>query len=77
MSLLGGTCFGAAPPNPCTFTCCNTYDVCSNPVAAATCTNSTCTCTAGKNKGKTFPSGSVCGDTPDGGAVDIWNECNL
>jgi hypothetical protein len=29
-----------------------------------------CTCTAGKNKGKTFQS-------PDGCTGDVWTECNL
>jgi hypothetical protein len=82
MGLLGGTCFGGPSLNPCTLTCCNTYDVCSNPVAAASCTTpasgpTMCTCTAGKNKGKVFSSAGQCGETADGGAADIWSECNL
>jgi hypothetical protein len=80
MSVLGGTCFGQdGNPNPCTTTCCNTYHLCSNPIAAATCTAhdagpETCTCTAGKNTGKTFTQqlvGQGCG------ADDVWNICNL
>jgi hypothetical protein len=81
MSNLGGNCFlENGNPNPCNTTCCNSYDPCPNPVAAARCTQhdggaETCTCTAGKNTGKTFTQQRMPGR--DCGADDVWNICNL
>jgi hypothetical protein len=56
----------------CGVSCC-VSPPCSTPDVAATCTGpneSMCTCTAGKNTGKTFTSSTGC-------AFEPWNECNL
>lgn len=65
-------CTGSGDGTSCTSACCN-GDTCSTPDVAFTCTGTSldqCTCTAGKNKGKTFQGGASCG-------ADPWNECNL
>jgi hypothetical protein len=73
MNLIGSTsCEGSGDPTSCTQSCCNGAS-CATPDVAVQCTTSSpamCTCTFGKNTGKTFSSPQGCG-------VDLWTECNL
>lgn len=70
----GGECGASSDGTSCTLECCNgtcgaVPDVAVScvPDGAAT----TCTCTAGKNKGKTYSSAEDCGSD------ELWNQCNL
>jgi hypothetical protein len=58
---------------PCTATCCNGLN-CTSAEVGLQCDGASptanCTCTAGKNKGKTFQSSISCD-------ADVWTECNL
>jgi hypothetical protein len=72
----GGTC--AVQPSTtgdCTDSCFNLGSSAgATPDVAVQCSATLCTCTAGKNKGKTFPppaSPVACGN------LDPWDECNL
>lgn len=68
------SCTAGASETECSLECCNgscgaTPDVgveCQTPGSGP----SSCTCTAGKNKGKTFQAPDPCGG-------DVWNQCNL
>lgn len=74
-ALANQTCSGGGGGATCSTQCCN--QTCgATPDVAADCTTpasgpASCTCTAGKNKGKTFtPTGDAC-------SVNVWNACNL
>jgi hypothetical protein len=72
-ALGGGSCaVSAGDPTKCEKSCCN-HDACATPDVAIVCTGASldmCTCTAGKNAGKTFQSS-------DGCSSDVWTLCNL
>jgi hypothetical protein len=75
-ALANQDCAAGGGGSTCSVQCCN--QTCgATPDVAADCTTptsgpATCTCTEGKNKGKTFtPAGQACS------SVDVWNACNL
>lgn len=67
-------CSAAGGGGSCDIECCN-GDCTGAPTVGATCTPefgaATCTCTAGKNKGKTYPTTDACSSD------EVWNQCNL
>ena len=67
-------CSAAGGGGSCDIECCN-GDCSGAPTVGATCTPefgaATCTCTAGKNKGKTYPTSDACSSD------EVWNQCNL
>ena len=70
--LSGGSCSGGGDTTSCTSSCCNGSGACATPDVALECSGTnleTCTCTAGKNKGKTVQATACSGD--------VWTLCNL
>jgi hypothetical protein len=71
-------CSQSSSPGSCSLTCCDTRG-CVTPDVAVQCTVPDsgpipCTCTAGKNKGKTF---EVANTSAQCGNINAWLECNL
>jgi len=67
----GSSCQGGGTDTSCTSTCCNGSS-CTTPEVGLACTGANldaCTCTVGKNKGKTVSATSCAGD--------VWTLCNL
>jgi hypothetical protein len=67
----GSSCTGGGTDSSCTNTCCNGSS-CTTADVAVECSGANldmCTCTAGKNKGKTVSATSCSGD--------LWTLCNL
>jgi hypothetical protein len=77
-NLLLSHCSDGSSAGSCTLSCCTTAG-CASPDVEAQCTVPDsgpipCTCTAGKNKGKTFEVPNTPGFC---GNLDVWPECNL